>query len=110
MKNTPFTPVVVICATVVISIAIGALAYLVAIGADQESLTLLIGLVGTLVTALIGLARTEQIKGTVDDLSNGKMDAKIRAGVAEVLAPHMIDPGAEDQLRDDFKRRNEGYQ
>jgi hypothetical protein len=101
------SPVIVICSTVVAVAAIVAIAVLVAVGSDAESIGLLIGLVTMLVTSIVSLTRTEQIKGTVDDLSNGRMDAKIRAGVADVLGEHLIDPTVRDQLDVDRARRGE---
>lgn len=101
------SPIVVICATVVATVAVIAVAVLVALGAENESIGLLIGLLTMLVTNVVLLARQEQVKGTVEDLSNGKMDAKIRAGVADVLGEHLIDPAARAQLETDRTIRGE---
>lgn len=101
------SPVIVICTTVVAVAAICALAVLIATEAATDSIGLFIGLIGTLTASLVGLARTEQIKTTVDDLNNGRMDAKIRAGVADVLGEHLIDPKARQQIEADRDRRGE---
>lgn len=108
MNGKP-SPVLVVCATVVAVAAIAAIAVLVASDASTDTIALLIGLCGTLVANLIAMGRTEQIKGTVDDLANGKMDAKIRAAVSEVIRDEHIDPEVRDQLDADFERRNEGH-
>ena len=108
------SPVVVICATVVLVVAISAVALLAATEASTDSIALLIGLLTMLVTNVVTLARqektltaTEKVEETVYDLSNGKMDAKIRAGVADVLAEHLIDPTTREQLKADRERRGE---
>lgn len=110
MSTPPSKPstAVVVCLTVVAVTAIGAVAGLVLADAETDKVVVVVGLVGTMVTALVGLTRTEQIKKTVDDLSNGRMDAKIRAGVADVLADHLIDQGATQQIEADRARRADG--
>lgn len=72
-------------------------------------LGMFLGFLGTLLVAVISLAKVDKIGQQVDDLSNGKMDAKIRAGVSDVLANHLIDPAAVHQLEADRARRDEGH-
>lgn len=70
----------------------------------------LIGLIlapaGVAIPSLIALARIEKLGGQVYDLANGGMDAKIRAGIADVLPAHLIDPSVEEQLVVDRARRD----
>lgn len=77
--------------------------------------TLLLGLTSTTVVALLALlktldnarelehnsAATAATAHTVSELANGSMDAKIRLAVAEVLAPNLVDPKVQPQLRED---------
>lgn len=83
--------------------------------------TLLLGLTSTTVVALLALLKTmdnankleanttttETTATAVAELANGSMDAKIRLAVAEVLAPHLVDPQARDQLAADQHRADE---
>lgn len=50
--------------------------------------------------------RVEVIASQTTDLTNGGLDAKVRAAVADVLADHLIDPGATAQLGVDRARRS----
>lgn len=72
-------------------------------------LGMFLGFLGTTMVAVISLAKIDKIGQQVDDLANGKMDAKIRAGVADVLGDHLIDPAATQQLEADRARRDEGH-
>lgn len=81
--------------------------------------TLLLGLTSTTVVALLALLKaldnstklaentetTETVGRAVSELANGSMDAKIRLAVAEVLAPHLVDPSAQPQLEADEHSR-----
>lgn len=97
--------VTVIAAAMFASITMLAVALIVAFAPADADLGLLIGLLvtaaGNLVATIVTVGRTDQIKGTVDDLANGKMDAKIRAGVADVLKDHLIDPTTREQIAQD---------
>lgn len=100
--------IALVCVTVIaLAAIIGTVVLLSFAKGDAE---ILAGLIFTgsasLIATVVNLARTEQVKGTVDDLANGKMDAKIRAGVADVLADHFIDPAAVAQIARDRTRRN----
>lgn len=92
----------IIAGTVLASVTLLAVVGMVAFAPADADLGLLIGLmftnVGTMLAAIVSLVRTEQVKGTVDELANGKMDAKIRAGVADVLPDHLVDAKAKPQL------------
>jgi hypothetical protein len=78
---------------------------LVALAPEDADLGLLIGLLltggGNLLATILNVGRTEQVRATVDELANGKMDAKIRAGVADVLPDHLVDPAARSQVEQD---------
>lgn len=69
-------------------------------------LGLFLGFLGTLIVAVVSLGKIDKIGRQVDDLSNGLMDSKIRAGVADVLGDHLLDPGVHEQLKTDRARRN----
>lgn len=101
----------IIASTVLASVTLVAAVGLVAFAPADADLGLLIGLlftnVGTMVTGIVGLVLTEQVRGTVDELANGKMDAKIRAGVADVLPDHMVDPKVRPQVARDRATRDQ---
>ena len=100
--------VVVFCFTIagVVTIALA--------GPDQEAtVTILVGLLAPTITSLVTLAKTsgvaaqvEKVASDTDDLTNGLMDAKIRAAVADVLPEDQLDPDASDLIADDRDRRN----
>lgn len=100
----------IIAGTVLVSVTILGMVTLVVFAPDGVDIGMLVGLlfsnVATLLAVIVGLVRTEQVKGTVDDLANGKMDAKIRAGVADVLPDHMVDPKARPQVELDRAARD----
>lgn len=101
----------ILAISLVACVAIVASVVLVAVAPDGTDPTLLLGGIlgpaASLIATLVTLGRLEQTKSTVDDLANGKMDAKIRAGVADVLADHFIDPGAVEQIARDRTRREQ---
>lgn len=87
-----------------------AVVLLVALAPDDADLGLLIGLLltggGNLLATILNVGRTEQVRATVDDLANGKMDAKIRAGVADVLPDHLVDPKVRTLVAQDRATRD----
>lgn len=84
---------------------------LLAVFAPSDQAASTIGLVlaslSSTVVGVLALAKIGSVERTVDDLSNGRMDSKIRAGVADVLPDHLIDRNARPQLEQDRKRRDE---
>lgn len=84
--------------------------------------TSLLGSLGTIAAVLVTLAKTsqvadsvrrvegevEEVSGRTHDLVNGLLDAKVRAGVAEVLHPNLVDPAIVDQVVVDKVTRAEG--
>lgn len=97
----------------------GVVAMVVAVGVEASTalVAALLGQVGTVVAVLANFQRTGVVEQKVDavasdahDLVNGLLDAKVRAGVAEVLQPHLIDPEAEDQLHHDRLRVDRSHE
>lgn len=68
----------------------------------------LLGALAIGLPAVIGVAKMYEVASKqdravegVDKLRNGEMDSKLRAAVAEILQPHLIDPAAKPQLEID---------
>jgi hypothetical protein len=81
---------------------------------ESADLAPLLALPASAIPALITLgkvnsvdAKVEQVDRRTEELSNGLMDAKIRAGVADVIRPEHVDPEAVEQLEADRARRDE---
>lgn len=113
------TSTVVWGAVVVFSVTLAsivALAFAVEDGARIESLVgLILPAAGTLLLGFLALARIDNVEQKVGqslahttDLTNGLMDSKIRAAVAEVIKDAYVDPGAAQLLEADRKRRDGG--
>lgn len=68
-------------------------------------ITLMIGAMATTVPAVIGLSKITGVERQVTDLTNGLMDSKIRAGVADVLPDHLVDDTARPLIERDRARR-----
>lgn len=100
----------IVAGTILVTVTILGMVTLVVFAPEGVDIGLLVGLlfsnVVTLLSVIVGLVRTEQVKGTVDDLANGKMDAKIRANVADVLPDHLVDPKARPQIERDRATRD----
>jgi hypothetical protein len=94
-------------------------------GANTGSLiTLLIGQLAPTLVALGVLAKVNAVDQKADAtsaqvsqvaqdtyrLTNGLLDAKVRAGVADVLPDHLIDPDAREQIADDRRVREEQHE
>lgn len=101
--------VAIIATAVVACVALCAVVALVAIAPKDADVSVLIGAMmlgaGSMLTSILNLVKTDNVagdvahvKGTVDELANGKMDAKIRASTADVLPDHLIDPKIKPQL------------
>ena len=105
------TPTAMIAALAAVAIAILGSITLMVVTVEKSQLpeawiAVILGILGTVITQLVQLGRTEQIRRDVSDLANGKMDSKIRAGTADVLRDELIDPDQADQIAADRKRRN----
>lgn len=112
MKNTNTSLANAIVAVVAVAILGAVLVYIFA--PEGADIAPLIGLVGPTVATLAVLGKVNNVDDKIDrvdqrteDLTNGLMDAKLRAGVADVLGEHLIDPAARGQLEADRARRDE---
>lgn len=79
----------------------------------EQTVTILLGSLASTIAALVALVKVNSVGGTVDQvardttaLTNGLMDAKIRAAVADVLSPHLVDPEMSDRLAVDRETRD----
>lgn len=106
------TTTLLICITVLVCFvtAIGAAVFIAApAGANTGSLVvILVSNLATVIPVMVAAVKVNTIANQVDEvaqdterLANGSGDAKIRSAVAAVLAPHLIDPGARQQLAQD---------
>src|SRR5690606_31731792 len=70
--------------------------YVVNPGGDNVTsvLTVLLGSLGSTIAVLATLAKVQDVDRKVEYLANGGMDAKVRAGVADVMRDDMLDPTA----------------
>lgn len=61
----------------------------------------------SIVAVIANLRVSQSVKQDTSDLRNGLLDAKVRAGVADVLPDHLVDPDYRDtgQYRRDDERR-----
>lgn len=124
--STPTTPsgsgqrvsataaLVVVAIVFVVTVLSVLLAFLFA--PAERDLTLVIGpLLGTLAPTIAAVALLVQVRGVQADvqqvrqdthaLTNGLLDSKIRAGVAETVRDELVDPAAADLLRTDRQTR-----
>jgi hypothetical protein len=106
------TTTLLVCITVLVCFvtAVGAAVFIAApAGANTGSLVvILVGQLATVVPVMVSVVKVNTIANQVDEvaqdterLANGTGDAKIRAAVAAVLAPHLIDPEIRPQLEAD---------
>lgn len=109
------TPTVVWGAVVVFATTLGAivaLSFAVEDGARLESLVgLILPAAGTLLIGFLALDRVAKVSDSVDrvekhtsDLTNGLMDSKIRAAVAQTIRDQYLDPTAAQLLEADRTR------
>lgn len=63
--------------------------------------TMLVANLVTAIPALLALAKISNVDTQVDRLANGLMDAKVRAGLADVLPDELIDPDAHQLIQRD---------
>lgn len=71
-------------------------------------LTGVLGFATTTVATLVTLNKVQTVDQKVDYLTNGGMDSKVRAGVADVLKPELLDPDAEPLIAADRVHRATG--
>ncbi len=115
-SNTISGTVLLVCLVVMFVVTIAAsaaIALAIEDGARATSLIgLLLGSLGALAASVTTLYKVTSLGQVVDDvaqqttdLTNGLLDSKVRAAVADVLQPHMIDPAADALLERDRTRR-----
>lgn len=107
---------VILAIVILFSVTLVAVTLLTLFTKDPESNTALVaslfGNLGAIAAVLVNLQRTASVEEKVDtvgqqtsDLVNGLLDAKVRAGVADVMHPDLIDPDAHAQLHADRAKR-----
>lgn len=106
--------------TGVVVLLVALMATVVALGIAIEDgahaatlIGLVIPLVGLAVPGLLALVKLNDVQATVSkvaghttDLTNGMLDAKVRAAVADVMSEDVIDPEAREQIANDRARRD----
>jgi hypothetical protein len=82
--------------------------YLADPGGDNVAgfITPILGFTGTTLALLATLHKLNQTDEKVDYLANGGTDAKIRAGIADVVRPELLKPEAGEQLEADRAHRD----
>lgn len=68
----------------------------------------LLGFTGTTLALLAAMAKVNDVDRKVDYLANGGTDAKIRAGIADVVRPELLKDEAAPQLEADRAHREAG--
>lgn len=71
-------------------------------------LTMVLGFATSTTATLLTLTKVQKVDQKVDYLANGGMDSKVRAGVADVLRPELVDPDVERLLEADREHRASG--
>lgn len=119
MKTTTNAVLLAIAACFVTVVVACTVVYVVDSETSAGFITPILGFTGTTLALVAGLAtvarkqtetkeQLDDVKQTTDYLANGGLDAKIRAGLADLLPDHMIKPGVEDQLEQDRATREAG--
>lgn len=119
-KPTPPYTVLAVCATIVALAVVAALVTLVLYAPPETDLVKILGAIaggmGLLATQVLNYLKTTRVAEVaestdtkVTELTNGLMDAKIRAAVSEVVQPHLINPDAEGLIEADKARRENGH-
>jgi len=109
---------VVVAVVFVVTVVSVLLAFLFA--PEGRDLTLVIGpLLGTLAPTIAAVALLVQVRGVQADVSqvrqdthaltNGLLDAKVRAGVSEVIHPDLLHPEAAPQIARDKSTRADAH-
>jgi hypothetical protein len=113
MSTTKTTRTIVwaVVALFVCSVAAVTLLQLFAPEDANATITALLASMPATVAVLANLVRTDQaasiaseIRQDTQDLTNGLLDAKVRSGVAQVLAPELVDDDIAEQLEHDRAR------
>lgn len=113
------TTVIVVSVVVMFCFVVAAVTGLTILAPDGSDVgaitTALLGSLATAVPVLVTLVKVQSMDGKqtatdekVDYLANGGMDAKIRAGIADVVKAELLKPDAADQLETDRAHRAAG--
>lgn len=109
MNKQPSTALIVALA-VVACFAIGATALILITLQESELpegwLGLFLGFLATTIATVVAVGKVDKIGRQVDELSNGRMDSKMRAAVADVVKNEHLDPDALPQLERDRQIRD----
>lgn len=115
MSNSNGTARTIILGIVVVVVAtVLAAAAVLIFAPDGADIAPLVGMVGPTVAALGALyaarqvdAKVERVEQTTEELANGTMDAKIRAGIADVIPDNLLDDTYRRQMlaRDRMRRK-----
>lgn len=97
---------IVVCFVVVVGACTAV--YLADPGGDNVAgfITPILGFTGTTLALLATLHKIGETDKKVDYLANGGTDAKIRAGIADVVRDDLLKPGLEEQLEADYAHRD----
>lgn len=115
MSNEPATrpnTVLIVCASVLVAVTILCVTLIAVAVEDGARSTTLIGLVAAPLTTGLGVLvvlgkvqnverQVSEVKDHTYDLTNGLLDAKVRAAIGDILAPHLLDDDAREQLEAD---------
>ncbi|UUW92664.1 hypothetical protein [Pimelobacter simplex] len=118
MKTTNAV-VLAIAAGFVTIVAAAAVVFVVEPDAATEFVTPLLTFAGTTFAVIAGLAsvgrkqdeqrrQLDDVSSKVEYLANGGTDAKVRAGVADVIRSELLDPKAAEQIAADRAHREAG--
>lgn len=109
MNKSPSTALIVAVTAVAVTAIVSVTLILITLEKSEIPegwLALFLGFLTTMLVTVAALAKVDKIGRQVDDLSNGKMDAKVRAAVSEVLRDELVDPAMRDQIGRDLARRD----
>lgn len=112
MTDTPprlSTPLIIAVAVIFAVTDIAIVLVLLFTPADRDALSvvtpLLTSLGGVIATLFAVDRRVGSVENKVDYMVNGGTDAKIRAGIADVVKPEFLRDDAADQLEADYEHR-----
>ena len=92
---------------VMFGLTMAAVVVVLALGGPESIVLAVFGQLAAIVAVLVNLRVTARVERDTKDLRNGLLDAKVRAGVADVLPDHLVDPDyrSTGQYRRDDERR-----
>lgn len=111
-KTSPSGNVIVLAVATLASVVVLSVVLLVVFAPKDTDvvgvLTILLGFLTTTIATLVTLGRVQAVDQKVEYLANGGTDAKIRAGIADVVRPELLKPDADEQLEADRAHRAAG--